>query len=115
MKKLILVCFAASVWGGTAAAEAALDCVSVIQLNNSQGLENSCSRTVHVFWCPETNGSNNCGESGKFYQYNVLIEPGDMTTNQYSLPLDTTIWYAACIGDSYTTTQPEPNGDFYCN
>jgi len=86
---------------------------------NSQTLTNTCSAKVEVAWCHhlDKRGVRDglCNNDGKFYQKHVVLEPGEVKENQYSLPLRTKISWAACFGGYYTFKQePGWDGRFTC-
>ncbi len=69
---------------------------------------NNCGAIVHVYWC-QTGSSKSrkaCNsEAGKYYTHNVTLNAGERKTNQYSMPSDSSIRIAACLG-GYGATKP---------
>jgi len=116
--KHILIMFLL-LWPGSALARDAAGCISLGVKGNSQTLTNNCGTKVHVIWChgpSDKNRSTECGNKGKYFQQNTVLEKDDFEENQYSLPLGATIIYGACEG-SYGTTTPvgkNTQNEYYC-
>ena len=97
----------------------ATGCISLGVKGNSQTLTNNCGTKVHVIWChgpSDKDRSTECGNKGKYFQQNTVLEKGDFKENMYSLPLGATITYGACEGSYGTTTPAGKNtqNEYYC-
>jgi hypothetical protein len=86
-------------WASAASAQSAVECITVVQIDDKQGLRSLCGQDVHVFWCHnDTTQARICGMEGKFFQYNTVITVGDTQTNPYSIPNGADIDFPACFG-----------------
>lgn len=99
-------------------AGSAISCISVGSGSNSQTLTNNCNYKVEVAWCHTLNKRGYkdglCKSNGKYYQKHTVLKPGAVKRNQYSLPYNSTIYYAACKGNYYTIEQDGMSGSFFC-
>jgi len=70
--------------------------------NDGQTLENNCSRKVEVMWCHNNDErkyrKSRCGRDGRYYQKHVVLQAGEIKSNQYTLPPSGRISYGACYG-----------------
>jgi len=115
MKKalyLLLIFFPGFVYAGDAS-----HCVSVGSGDRSQTLTNNCNQKIEVVWCHTLNKRGYrglCKSDGKYYQKHTVLKPGEVKENQYSLPVNSTIYYGACTGGYYSTKQSGMNGQYRC-
>lgn len=81
-------------------------------------MQNTCGERIHIIWChsPSTHPgtkSSECGDKGKYYQQETVLEPGKIKDNFYTLPGDATIYWGACFG-GFGTTKETGTGKFDC-
>lgn len=76
-----------------------------------QYMTNSCSSNIHVYWCHNNSNSNedSCGQKANYYKWNVVLAPSERKYNPITLPDETTIYFAACFGEYFSTV---PAGDY---
>lgn len=102
----------------TASAQDASRCVSVGSGSRSQTLTNRCNRKIEVVWCHHKNQKGYrdglCRTENKFYQKHVVLKPGEVRENKYTLPRGTQISYGACFGGYYSTKPSGMGGGYRC-
>lgn len=81
------------------AADASI-CVQFGVTEDSQTMKNVCPQEIVVFWCHDAQKrkEGTCGEGNYYYRLNRTLKPGEVSINQYSLPLGANITHGACVG-----------------
>lgn len=102
----------------SAQAEDALHCVTVGQGDRSQTLINTCDFAVEVLWCHSRSDTgykrSMCGSNGRYFQKQAVLSPGQVKENQFSLPFNSTIFFAACDGSYYSIREMDSGGGYLC-
>jgi hypothetical protein len=91
--------------------------------HDSQTFINNCSFPVYYMYChtlstlPGTADTQcNAAGSNRFYQQFSWLQPGEVKSNFYSLPPETTIWYGACSGGNLPSGKAVSlTGDYVCD
>jgi len=103
----------------SAQADDALHCIEIGQGDRSQTLTNVCDHEVEVLWCHNRNESGYkrsfCGSNGRYYQKQAVLTSGEEKQNQFALPFNSTIYYAACQGSFYSIKEMDASGGYLCN
>ena len=79
---------------------------------------NDCEEKTEVLWCHLVDGPGYrgglCREEGKFFQKRIVLNPGATKVSSVSLPVESTIHYAACLGGEHVVNEKGMDGDFDC-
>ena len=82
----------------------------------SANITNNCTSKINVIFCHDSSDSSfkdsRCGDESKYYQKQVVIEPGKSYSNKYSLPDNAKINYGSCFG-GYESTPIVTSGSSY--
>lgn len=86
---------------------------------DSQSLKNSCSEKIHLAWCHTESArkgtkDTKCGVKKKYYTQHIVLKPGEVKSNLYSMPTDARIEIAACFGGYGSITNNMPDGTYEC-
>lgn len=98
----------------------ATHCIRLGTDGKSQTLTNTCPQQLEVAWChsPVSDKwakSSECGYEGKFFRQHTVLKPRAVhRKNQFSMPLNSTIHYAACFGSYFTIKTTDAAGGFIC-
>lgn len=97
-------------------ADDAAICVQFGVTEKSQSMKNICSQEIVVFWChdAERRKEGTCGDGRYYYRLNRTLKPGEVSINQYSLPLGANITHGACVGGYGAYKYTDNKGGYLC-
>lgn len=104
-----------------ACAENAEDCVKLGRQERSQTIRNVCSKPVYVIWCHEESAQSGSQatrcRAGKvrYYTQAMVLKPGQTHDNFFTMPLDATLRFGACLEGTANSTQVlDDKGSYLC-
>lgn len=96
----------------------AIHCVSIGVGERSQSLTNICNHPIEVLWCHTRDEPGYqrslCGSRGDYFQKQAVLLPQQVKQNQFSLPFNSTLFYAACPGNHGAVKAMDRDGNYLC-
>lgn len=91
-------------------------CVQFGVTEKSQTIKNLCPQEIVVFWCHDDarRREGTCGDGNYYYRLNRTLKPGEVSINQYSLPLGANITHGACVGGYGAYKYTDNKGGYLC-